>query len=94
MKTFVIGDIHGAYRALIQCFERVKFDYKRDSLIVMGDVCDGYPYVKQCIDELLKIKYCDFVIGNHDMWALDWALHGDTPEIWTSQGGEKDNGVI
>ncbi len=87
MKTYAIGDIHGAYKALMQCFMRSKFDYKKDRLIVMGDVCDGYPYVKECIYELLKIKYCDLVIGNHDMWVLDWALRGDKPEIWTSQGG-------
>ncbi|MFA5117874.1 MAG: metallophosphoesterase [Candidatus Omnitrophota bacterium] len=89
MKTFAIGDIHGAYKAMTQCFERSKFDYKKDRLIVMGDVCDGYPEVRQCIDELLKIKHCDLIIGNHDMWALDWALRGDKPEIWTKQGGDR-----
>ena len=89
MKTYAVGDIHGAYKALIQCFKRSKFDYKKDRLIVMGDVCDGYPEVKQCIDELLKIKHCDLVIGNHDMWALNWALKGDMPEIWTKQGGDR-----
>jgi len=89
VRTYVIGDIHGAYKAMIQCFERANFDHKYDRLIVLGDVCDGYPEVKQCIDELLKIKNCDLVIGNHDMWALDWALHGNKPEIWTSQGGDK-----
>jgi len=89
MTTYAIGDIHGAYKAMMQCFERSEFDYKKDRLIVMGDVCDGYPDVKECIDELLKIKNCDLVIGNHDMWALDWALHGDKPEIWTSQGGDR-----
>lgn len=55
----------------------------------MGDVCDGYPEVRQCIDELLTIKHCDLVIGNHDIWALAWALKGDMPEIWTSQGGNR-----
>ena len=89
MKTFAIGDIHGAYKAMMQCFERAKFDYERGRLIVMGDVCDGYPEVRQCINELLKIKHFDLVIGNHDMWALDWALKGDMPEIWTSQGGDR-----
>jgi serine/threonine protein phosphatase 1 len=88
MKTFVIGDIHGAYKALLQCFERSGFDYNLDRLIALGDVCDGYSEVRQCIDELLKIKHCDFIIGNHDVWALDWALRGDKPEIWTKQGGE------
>jgi len=88
VRTFVIGDIHGAYKALLQCFDRSRFDRKKDRLIVIGDVCDGYPEVRQCIDELLKVKHCDLVIGNHDMWALDWALRGDKPEIWTSQGGD------
>ncbi len=86
-KTYAIGDIHGAYKSLMQCLERSKVDYNNDRLIVMGDVVDGYPDVKQCFDELLKIKHCDWVIGNHDMWALNWALRGDKPEIWTTQGG-------
>ncbi len=87
MKTFVIGDIHGAYKALMQCFERSGFDAQCDRLIALGDVCDGYPDVRLCIDELLKIKHCDYIIGNHDLWALDWALRGGKPDIWTSQGG-------
>jgi len=49
MKTFVIGDIHGAYKALIQCLKRSKFDYDRDRLICLGDVVDGYPETKECI---------------------------------------------
>jgi serine/threonine protein phosphatase 1 len=73
MRTFVIGDIHGAYKALLQCFARAGFNYDRDRLIVLGDVCDGYWEVRQCIDELLKVKNFDLVIGNHDLWALDWA---------------------
>ena len=89
MKIFIIGDIHGAFKALLQCFERSSFNRRSDRLIVIGDVCDGYPEVKQCIDELLKIRHCDLIIGNHDMWALDWALRGDRPKIWTSQGGNR-----
>lgn len=87
MKTFVLGDIHGAYRALRQCLERAEFDYGKDRLIVLGDVCDGYPEVNQCIDELLKIKHCEYIIGNHDFWALDWATQGIEEDIWLTQGG-------
>ncbi len=87
MKTFVIGDIHGAYKLLMQCFERSGFDYGKDRLIVLGDVCDGYPEVKQCIDELLKINKCEYIIGNHDLWVLDWALTGKEERIWLTQGG-------
>ncbi len=87
MNTFVIGDIHGTHRALLQCLERSGFDAGKDLLIVLGDVCDGYPEVDRCINELLKIKHCEYVIGNHDLWVLDWAKEGKEPEVWTTQGG-------
>ncbi|MFI5140704.1 MAG: metallophosphoesterase [Sphingobacteriales bacterium] len=89
MKTFVVGDIHGTYRALLQCFERSSFNNRNDRLIVIGDICDGYPEVRQCIDELLKVKHCDLIIGNHDIWTLNWASLGIKPEIWTKQGGNR-----
>lgn len=89
MRMYVIGDIHGAYKALLQCFERSQFDYKKDRLIVLGDVCDGYSEAKQCIDELLKIRHCDYIIGNHDLWALDWATRGIKEDIWLKQGGRE-----
>ncbi len=83
----MIGDIHGAYQALVQCLGRCGFDYAQDRLIALGDVCDGYPQVNLCIEELLKIKHCDYLIGNHDLWVLDWALKGEKKDIWLSQGG-------
>ena len=87
-NTYAIGDIHGSYKALMQCLSLANFDYEQDHLIVLGDVCDGYPETRQCIDELLKIKNCHLIRGNHDQWALDWMLSGIKPEIWTRQGGE------
>ncbi len=88
MKTFVIGDIHGAHRALVQCLERANFDRTHDRLIVLGDVCDGWPDVKAAIDELLKIPNLEYLMGNHDLWAYEWATTGFQEEIWLSQGGE------
>lgn len=87
MRRLVVGDIHGAYKALIQVFERARFDYENDHLFVIGDVVDGWPESKPCIDELLKVKHLHFIIGNHDIWAWDWMEDGLTPEIWLSQGG-------
>ena len=86
-RRFVIGDIHGAYRALLQCFERSKFDPVHDLLISLGDVCDSWPDVSKVIDALLKIDHFVLLLGNHDAWALDWFLYKDSPEIWTMQGG-------
>ncbi len=88
MRTFVVGDIHGTHKALVQCLKRSKFDHVQDRLISLGDVCDGYPEVKECFDELLKIKNLDLILGNHDFWAREWAMRGIQEEIWLSQGGE------
>ena len=88
MKTFAIGDIHGGYKALIQCLDRSEFNYEEDKLIVLGDVCDGWSQTKECIDHLLQIKNLVLIIGNHDFWVLDWMLNGDKPVLWVTQGGE------
>jgi serine/threonine protein phosphatase 1 len=87
MRTLVLGDVHGAYRALRQVFERAKFDYEKDELIFLGDLCDGFVDVKQCFDEFLKIKNLIFIMGNHDEWLLNWLRYGLTPKEWVSQGG-------
>ena len=87
MKQFVVGDIHGAHKALVQCLERSSFDYENDQLICLGDVYDGWPETHQAIEELLRIRNLVFILGNHDHWALEWATGGDTNAIWLSQGG-------
>jgi serine/threonine protein phosphatase 1 len=87
MRTLVTADIHGGFKSLLQCFERSKFDYNNDELIVLGDVVDGWPETRQCIDELLKVKNLIYIIGNHDMWAYNWSRHGDKELLWISQGG-------
>ena len=89
MKTFVIGDIHGAYKSLLQCLELSKFNKKQDRLICLGDVCDRGLQVKECIDELLTIPNCVYILGNHDAWAFQWAIDGIKPQGWWEQGGSK-----
>jgi len=87
-NTFVIGDIHGAHRALKQCLERANFDYDNDTLISLGDVCDGWPETKECIDELLSVKNIIYILGNHDLWTLEWMKTGQADTIWVQQGGK------
>lgn len=87
LKTFVIGDIHGAYKPLLQCLKLSQFNKKEDRLICLGDVCDRNKRVKECIDELLTVPNCVYILGNHDAWALGWAVNGKAPEEWLGQGG-------
>ena len=87
-RTLVIGDIHGAYKALVQCLERSGFDKEKDTLITIGDVCDGWHETPLVIDELLTIKNRIDIRGNHDEWFLNWLNSGMVKYEWESQGGE------
>jgi serine/threonine protein phosphatase 1 len=86
-QTYVIGDIHGAYRALRQCLDRSNFNYSSDHLICLGDVADGWPETNLCIDELLKIEKLAYILGNHDIWLLNWMTSNIAEDIWLTQGG-------
>ncbi len=88
MKKFVIGDIHGSNKALLQVLEKSGFDRESDLLISLGDVADGWNEVPECVDTLLSIKNLIAIRGNHDVWCHDWFEMGATPLIWTQQGGQ------
>jgi serine/threonine protein phosphatase 1 len=88
LKRFVIGDIHGRIEALKQVLALAKFDYEHDKLIVLGDIADGGFDVYLCVEELLKIKNLVFVVGNHDVWFMDYMKSGWSEDIWLSQGGK------
>lgn len=85
-RRFVVGDIHGAHRALLQVIERSGFDREHDELVSLGDVVDGWPDSYDCVEELLALDAV-LVIGNHDQWFLDWMRSGRAEPAWVSQGG-------
>jgi serine/threonine protein phosphatase 1 len=86
-RTFVMGDIHGAFKALKQCLSRADFDYVSDHLIFLGDVTDGWPETRECVDELLAIHKLTYIFGNHDFWTLEWMQSGYKEDVWLDQGG-------
>ena len=90
MKTFVIGDIHGGLKALIQVFEKANVT-QNDTLIFLGDYVDGWSESPQVIDFLIGLSQnqkCIFIRGNHDELLLDWLQsHRDNP-MWKEHGGE------
>jgi serine/threonine protein phosphatase 1 len=87
MRTFVMGDIHGCAKGLVQCLERSRFDKEKDTLIQLGDICDGWTEVHQCVEILLSIKNLISIRGNHDAWFNHWLLFGVHPVHWM-YGGE------
>lgn len=91
MRTLVIGDIHGGFRALIQLLKRAKVT-KEDKLIFVGDYVDGWSESAQVIQyliELSKTNDCIFIKGNHDVWCEDWLRTGQGEMVWLMHGGKE-----
>jgi serine/threonine protein phosphatase 1 len=86
-QTYAIADIHGSLKALKQCFSCSSFNYKKDTLIVLGDIVDGYPESMQVIDELKSISNLILILGNHDKWFLDFLQYSIASPHWLHQGG-------
>lgn len=88
MRRLVVGDIHGNYRALLQCLDMANFDNSRDMLICLGDYCDGYPDVAECLYLLSHVPNKVLILGNHDNWVLSYLTTGVAPQLWINQGGK------
>lgn len=86
-RVLAMGDIHGSYQQMLQCFERSNFDFDNDTLIQLGDICDGnQPYIYECVELLLTVKNLIQIRGNHDDWFITWLNTGMHPADW-KQGG-------
>ena len=83
-NTWVIGDIHGAYKALLQIMDRAPLK-EGDTIIVLGDIVDGWSESFECVEYFIqnKDKYnWVFIRGNHDSWFLDYLKMGYSPIGW------------
>ena len=88
-KTYVIGDIHGALKALEQLI--AKIDLQRDDrLIFLGDYVDGWSQSSEVIAFLMDLDQqqdCLFIKGNHDAWCEQWIDGADPDPTWLAHGG-------
>lgn len=82
LKKYAIADIHGNYKALMQCLRKCNFDYENDVLISLGDIVDGFPQSYECVTELLKIKNLISIQGNHDQLFLEFINTGSHQFEW------------
>jgi serine/threonine protein phosphatase 1 len=88
MRRLVIGDIHGAYKALLQVLDRAQFNPEKDQLICLGDVVDGYPQSWECIKFLSQVPNLILIMGNHDFWLMEYIATGMARPEWIMQGGQ------
>ncbi|MEI6884054.1 MAG: metallophosphoesterase [Bacteroidota bacterium] len=85
-RSFVIGDIHGNFKPLIELFGKVRFDYKNDRLISLGDLVDRGPEPVRVVDEMMKVRNLVFIMGNHDLWCSEYLKTGFISPDWVYQG--------
>lgn len=84
-RIFVVGDIHGCYKKLMDSLGRVAFDRSSDLLVSVGDLADRGPQNTECY-ELLNAYWFRAVRGNHEQMAID-VLAGDEADTWIANGG-------
>lgn len=90
MKTYVIGDIHGNYKAFMQCIQRSGFNSSEDTLISLGDIVDRYPESARCVEFCRTIHNFVWVAGNHDNYFKRWLESNFSVEdpVWIVEGGD------
>ncbi len=89
-RTLVIGDMHGALKALQQLIERVKI-IQNDTLIFLGDYVDGWSESAQLVSFLIELKKtnnCIFIRGNHDDLCYKWLTQKTYNPEWIQHGGQ------
>lgn len=91
MRTFVIGDIHGGLKALIQVLNKLEIK-DEDTLVYMGDYVDGWSESAQVITFLMELSEkvnCIFIKGNHDVWCEEWLKTDYVNPTWYMHGGKE-----
>lgn len=71
MATYVVGDVQGCYRELMELLDRVGFNTKKDRLWLVGDLVSRGPDSDQVLKFLFKNQRCiKTVLGNHDLHLI------------------------
>ena len=90
-RTFVIGDIHGGLKALLQVLNKLEVK-DEDTLIFVGDYVDGWSEAAQVIQFLIELSEkvkCIFIKGNHDVWCENWLKTAIVEPLWYLHGGKE-----
>lgn len=92
-RTFVIGDIHGCYNALLELFYKISPDLEEDKIIFLGDYIDRGPDSKKVVSFVIRLMdqapgRVIPLMGNHEQVFLA-SLAGENPDFYLRMGGDK-----
>lgn len=82
-RIIMVGDIHGHFKEFEGLMKKIRFDHKRDHLLVLGDFITKGPDSMKVLEYLID-KKVDCILGNHEYSLLeDYAkFHNlDFPDI-------------
>ncbi|WP_378180509.1 metallophosphoesterase [Aquimarina sp. SS2-1] len=89
-RTLVIGDMHGALKALKQLIKKAQITTK-DTIIFLGDYVDGWSDSAALVSFLIELKethHCIFIRGNHDELCYTWLTEKKHNPEWIIHGGQ------
>lgn len=89
-QTYVIGDIHGGYKALDYLFKQLP-QHPDNVYIFLGDYVDGWSESDRVLDFLIELNtqhHCIFIKGNHDELFLNYLTEGIANPMWLHHGGQ------
>lgn len=90
MRTVLIGDIHGGFKALKQLIKRADLP-SNTTYIFAGDYVDGWSESAEVISYLINFSQendCIFLRGNHDELLYNYLKSGESNPMWLREGGE------
>lgn len=96
MKYYVMSDIHGEYRALMDALDSIEFNLSKSKLIFLGDYVDRGPDSFKVLNRIkeLQDEYPNNVVallGNHDEMFLDWIDGESFNHLWNDPKGATIN---
>ncbi len=90
-RVFAVGDIHGCLDKLVLLMGKIDIDFRKDTLVFIGDYIDRGPKSKEVVDYLMDLaRGKDSVIflrGNHE-YMLQGYLDGTDTMFFLANGGE------
>lgn len=84
---YVVGDLHGCYRLLMQELEKIRFNFEQDLLICTGDLVDRGNENLECI-ALLDHPWFSSVRGNHEEMCIKGRDDVWIQDMHARNGGE------